>query len=418
MSWSDSRGERPHTVWVGEKRGKVYLAWTEGKKRRLEITETKSVRDDRGRLLARKVKEAQAEADAKIAELKGEKPKRRKAGPLTIREGIDRAFSPTGIYPLDPAEDQYTRQTLDNANAGADLLGVETWAEITPGRIRSVWRQVYDWTGDGANYDKAKKILAALSAIARHLEGEFPDERFPRLPPKWRAELEEHWKKKGTEIKPKRPRHTPEEMAKLYRHRDKADPRLRLALMLGGPLRGGQVTRTRRSDCDLETWTVQIPYVSRRKKAPRVALSLSERAALREALTEGYLSDLEAAYQAGELEDYALFPGEKLRRGKAVVERASKPADRSSLGKWLHTLEKAAGVETVSGRAWYGLRRLFSDLMETATDDDRVKDEAGGWRQGSEMRRTIYQDQEAREIAEQAADARERLRPNTEDSTS
>jgi integrase len=415
--WSESRGDRPCTVWVGERVEKgltVYLRWYEGRKTRWKRAEVASVRDARGRLRATKVREAVEEADQKVLELKGEAPTRSaRRGPLTLGEGVRLAFSQRGPYPLPPAADQYTGQTLAYAEAAVRHLGGPdaTWEGVTPGMIRSVWRKVYEAEG-GAGANKATKVVGAIYRIARWLEGEMPEGRFPRPIPGWRNEVAEHWKRMGREIQPHRPAYDEEEADRLFRARGTADPRLVLALALGAELRGGQVIQTHRSHCDLEgeVWRVQIPFASKRKRAPRLALSPSERAALEYALTQGYLAELEVAYTRGELEDYALFGGGKLRNGRVPVERSAVAMDPSSLRRMLRELERDAGVEHIRGRGWHGLRRLFADLYERV-DDDRVKDRLGGWTAGSEMRRAIYQRQEDESLDVAASEAREQLRP-------
>lgn len=50
----------------------------------------------------------------------------------------------------------------------------------------------------------------------------------------------------------------------------------------------------------------------------------------------------------------------------------------TTLIKLFHELEISAGITPVLGRAWHGIRRAFSALHETATDDARVKDPLGG----------------------------------------
>ncbi|HEU4880880.1 MAG TPA: hypothetical protein VFT45_01505 [Longimicrobium sp.] len=42
-----------------------------------------------------------------------------------------------------------------------------------------------------------------------------------------------------------------------------------------------------------------------------------------EVLSTGYLSEAEAAYQRGEIPDYYLFPGGKLKRGSVPPSRAT-----------------------------------------------------------------------------------------------
>lgn len=41
--------------------------------------------------------------------------------------------------------------------------------------------------------------------------------------------------------------------------------------------------------------------------------------------------------------------------------------------------EKVAGVTTMEGRGWYGMRRVLADQCEEVTDDQRIRDLVGGW---------------------------------------
>jgi hypothetical protein len=66
-------------------------------------------------------------------------------------------------------------------------------------------------------------------------------------------------------------------------------------------------------------------------------------------------------------------------------------------------------VKHVEGRGWYGLRRIATDLAESATTDDRVKDRLGGW-QDSETRKQVYQDRQTDELRTEAAKVRRALR--------
>lgn len=422
--WSETRGDKPHRVWVGERPDKgltVWLRWYLGGKPKYQLTQVKKIRDARGRELERAKQRAQAEADAKIAELKGElRPaRRRRAGPLTLREGVKLAFTERGPYPLDPATHRHTKETKERAEEFIAHLGGEDvlWEEITPGMVRSIWRRVARQYGDGTGYNKAEKTVIALYRIAGWLQGEFPDQRFPAPLKGWRKELAEYWASQGHPVEKHQPRFSPEEGRLLFEHLLEADPRLSLALVLGAELRGGQVIRTRRSDLDLGEGVgigfgkVQIPFVSARKRAPKVTLNELERSAIDAAMTTGYLSLLEAAFQAGELEDYPLFPGGRLAKGKAAVREDLRPLLSTSLGDLLHDLEAKAGVARVPGRAWHGLRRLFTDLYPTATADARLLDHLGGWVQGSTMREGTYQEKQNEAVAAEAARLRARVRP-------
>lgn len=407
-TWSASVGERGFTVWVGELTHKgmaVYLRW--GKPNQYQRTEVGTVRDERGRVLKRKVGEALAEAQSKVEELKGLRPSRKRSGPMTLGDGVARAFSLEGCYPKDPTTDSYTRETLKRVEYAVRLLGgPETlWEEVTPGMIRGIWRKVQRAFPTGGGYNKAQKTVGHFLTIASWLSGEFPDQRFPRAPHRWQGEMRAYWTSLGLSIEPARPRYTAEETAALFAHRDEADPRLLLALMLGAELRGGQVVRTLRASCTLEgeTWVVPIPYRSTKKKAPVLLLNALERAVMRHTLTDGYLAGLEALYRAGEVKDYALFPEGKLKQGRATVKDCEQPMEASTLRGLLKDLERAAKVDNVKGRGWHGLRRAFSDYYATLAVDGRLLDETQGWVRGSTMRERVYQDQEDVQLQKDAS---------------
>lgn len=427
--WSEQVTPRPNTVTAYEradKHGQVYLrAWSHRQKRE-RATKVGTVRDARGRLVAKLLNEARREAREWADELAGEGeaqasgsqpgPKRlREQGPLTLAKGKALAFSDRGRYPLDPAADKHTadfRVALDQAVTllgGGEVL----WQDVTPGMVRSIWRRVRRQHSDGNGYRRAEKMVAALFSVASWLQEEFPEQRFPRPIRRWRSELKEHWAKTGAPVEEHRPRHSPDEVRALFEHRDEADPRVALALVVGAELRGGQLVRTMRSHCNLdgEVWIIRPPSPSLRKRTPKLALNELERFALHQQLTIGYLVDLERAYRGKQIPDYALFPAGKLRGRRAPVERGTKPMHNTTLIKLFHKLEIHAGVTPVEGRAWHGIRRAFSDLYENATEDARVKDQLGGWKPGSEMRRTIYQEAESAELLLAAAAVRARYRP-------
>jgi hypothetical protein len=283
--------------------------------------------------------------------------------------------------------------------------------------IRAIWRRIARETGGQGGHRKAVGIVGTVFRIAGWLASEDPDGRYPRPWRGWQKELREHWRKVGGDATPQRPRYTDQELVALWRHRDQADPRLRLALVLGLELRGGQLVRARRSGLERDEagWTLAVPYGSERKRAPVLRLSATEAAAIEAELATGYLAELEAARQRDALGDYALFPAGKLRDGRVPIARAEKPLTRGSPARMLRDLEKIAGVEHVSGRAWHGLRRLMTDLYETATADARLKDMAGGWAPGSEMRRGIYQEGESDALREQVAQLRDAVRETLEE---
>lgn len=419
--WSETVGEKPHRVTVFERLDKgmvIYLRWWVGGKAKLERAKVGAIRDSRARPSKNKQNEALAEAFAKIEELKGlRKPAKLGAGPLTLRDGIRLAFSDRGCYPHDPKVDDWTGDARRYAELAVDYLegGSVRFEDVTPGMIRAVWRRM-EKAGDG--HDKATKTLIVFFKIAGWLEGEYQSQRFPRPPKGWRQELKEHWHKKGHDTTPFRPRHTIEEITLLFQNREKADPRIALALALGPELRGGQVEGAMRSHCRLKdgVWRIDIPSKSLRKLVPPLILNELEARIFEKALTEGYLSDLEAAFQAGRIKDFSLFPAGRLRKGKAVVERSDKPI--LSFINPFHDFEVAAGVTPVKGRGWHGVRRGMSDfyqnLIKTGViTDARILNQLQGWVPGSAMRERVYQDQESEELVKDASDAR-RFRPGLE----
>lgn len=117
-----------------------------------------------------------------------------------------------------------------------------------------------------------------------------------------------------------------------------------------------------------------------------------------------YLVNYEAVWRAGQIEDYYLFPGSKMRmldpsgrRWTREVRAGIKPLLRDGARVAFMRLGAIAKVEHVEGRGWYGLRRSAADLAESATKDNRVKDRLGGWHD-SETRKTVYQDRQTDEL--------------------
>lgn len=188
-------------------------------------------------------------------------------------------------------------------------------------------------------------------------------------------------------------------------------------LVLGAELRGGQVIRTMRSQCDLSPGAgvgngVVVVKGSGRKGGTVLFLNPEERAVLDTVMQDGHLSLLEAAYQTGELSDYPLFPAGRLRGGRVPTDRKLHPMNRRTVRDLFNALEDAAGVEHVEGRALYGLRRLSTDLAEDSGETDaRVLDRIGGWTPGSKMRQAIYQNQQDAGVLARAAQVRQKIRP-------
>ena len=123
----------------------------------------------------------------------------------------------------------------------------------------------------------------------------------------------------------------------------RVDPRIRLAIELAAECRAGQVLRFTRQllvlpdgvPNDYETaptgslGQVEIPGAGK-KHGEIVVLTPEQRRATEDALS-GYLANYEAAWKAGQIEDYYLFPGSKTWPKQQRPTTASKIA---SAGGW------------------------------------------------------------------------------------
>lgn len=207
------------------------------------------------------------------------------------------------------------------------------------------------------------------------------------------------------------------------------DPRIDLAVNLGGELRIGQVIACMRSALHLEAiehapFGMLLIQGTEQKPSENLVLSQYERDAVDHALAT-YLCEFEATYDAKRLStDYPLFPSGTLRQGIARAAstrrqsyttatektRNGKQLTRDAALKMYREIERAAGVELIAGRAWYGLRRGTTDVAPSLTADRRTLNRLGGWSPGSDMREAIYQDGESVKIGAWAADVRDQLR--------
>lgn len=242
----------------------------------------------------------------------------------------------------------------------------------------------------------------------------------------WRADLFKDWMRiTGVKVKINRPRHSPDEMRRLFAslHDPRIDPRFGLAFDLGGEQRVGQVLRCLRSDLDLTIVALDAITTSPagklgvlhvtgdgKKLASPIMLTASQRAAVDGALA-GYLSHYENAYRAGEISDYPLFPAGRTKEGRSKLVPNPKPLSRDAARKMFMELEEVAGVVHVPGRCWYGVRRVATDLAEDVTTDERVLNSITGHKDSATRR--LYQESERMEILRGAAETREKVRRGT-----
>lgn len=258
------------------------------------------------------------------------------------------------------------------------------------------------------------------------------------VPKRWRKKLAADWiaitKEKPRPIE--RPRHTVEEAQKIMGALDDpgVDPRIRLVMEVGSEARLGQTRRMLRSSLDLSaTGAFGLGRLTVDGSGDKLGverdLTPSDRSDGDHALAT-YLAPLEKAYRSGSIPDYALCPAGRLRYNIApsrrrkgsppsihqvppeVVRdpvRAATPVDDRTLNDWFLELERIAGVTHVPGRAWYGLRRLGSDIAEDHEADARVLNDLTG-HVDSTMRQRVYQERKREKIQARVAHLRHRLR--------
>lgn len=346
---------------------------------------------------------------------------------FTLAEGRAAIFDvDTGRYiPTGDSDRDFNLHEMKRAQRYLE----DTWGPDTPysklpkDASRVIWRKLARAAGSAGRSGKrdAERFIGYLHRTAKWLasKGHIAEAHAPYLDG-WKREFREEWERlTGESTAPTRRRHTDQELELLTEHLDQAEPRLRLMMLIGMELRLGQVRRAMRSHLDLGEGVGAFGLGSLtvagagKKKGAHVHLDPEQRAALDYELNLGYLRECEAAYREGRIKDYSLFPQGRTRRGAIPVrknDRYLRAVGKSTMNGWFKALEEAAGVPHVDGRAWYGVRRITTDLAPTYTKDTRVLDAMGGWSKGSKMREGIYQDEERDEVARAAADARYRMR--------
>lgn len=386
---------------------------------------------------------------------------------LTLEEGFRLALRPKDVG--DGGKYSEGRYKEDVERAVKDIRRVldpsRTWASLHKRDYERLWEAVADvrmgeevWRSDkiraedcdpedefvgmkrNPGYSWALEMTKHLVAIGRWLQDR---KHLPLgtldVPSHWKSELKTTWQELTNEsTDPEKPRYSPEEHGRLLRALPNADPRIRLALTIGAELRLGQVRRTRRSHLSLEPVGAfdagRVTVVGRGKKSGvTIDLTPEEREVIDLALgytdaengnarsgyagprnlpsgASAYLADLEEAYQAGERDDFPLFPQNVYRDGTptAAVDVPSKPMSASYLRELFLELEDLAGVEHRDGRASYGLRRSSTDEAPEVVDDDRVLDNLGGW--ADTRTREDYQARQNPKVSAKAARARREIR--------
>lgn len=378
--------------------------------------------------------EARVAFEERVNQRAGGAPKVDPKAPLTLRAACRLAVDPkTGKYIGKKGWDKDVKSNLERicqvpftvpGQPRIQTLGDLPVDQLRHAHYQALWRWMMEEHVKSGRFGlrAIEMACSALRAAMSWLELEEKIAAGIGMPArKWKAAMQKDWTKITEKpiAAPKRPRYTQEEKAKLFAASAMADPRIRLAFELGAELRLGQViARTRRSEiakyADPFTGTVHdvgvvIVHGAGKKKGADLVLTDDQRAALVEAMTTGYLSELERAYQAREIEDYLLIPGGYMAKGKAQVKHAMQSmGDRAARTYW-YRLEEAAGVEHVKGRGWYGMRRRQADDAEDETPDKRILKKMGGWT--NDQTREKYQDEGRIDLAAKTADVRSRIRP-------
>lgn len=291
--------------------------------------------------------------------------------------------------------------------------------------VSAIARTLANESSDGSGATKAERILTTLVAAANHCAnaGRIDVSR-TTVPKRWKKALREEWTKlTGLNVmQPHRPKYSEAETVRLLAHLDFAHPRLRLILNLTAGYRVLQIAQraTRRSISEGGVFGRRLTFFdAKRMKDVVIDLTPRQQKALEHAWAEGgLLHELEAAYESGEIADYALVPAGKLRDGVAQLRYAARPSAKTDLLKYLHELEDVAGVKRVEKRGFHGLRRTIAKLVARQTGDAELRDLAQGWKPGSGTREMIYdvaeEDEERLGLAAEArARAIEAVAPGT-----
>ena len=105
-----------------------------------------------------------------------------------------------------------------------------------------------------------------------------------------------------------------------------------------------------------------------------------------------------------------MFPAGRLIQGiaKPSGRRTQTAVTRDAALKWFQELEATAGVQSLKGRGWYGLRRIFTDEAMKYTSNEMTLNAFSGT--STQIRNRVYQDQESLEAKIDAARVGEAIR--------
>lgn len=337
------------------------------------------------------------------------------AKPLTLAEGIERAVDPNrGIFPVETKQALLTRRLTKRA---AEILGDHlTWAELTPGTLQYLIRTLARESENGGGARSAEYTCIGLYTIAGWLRQEQLIPESAALPKRgWKTKLKDEWRAlTGRRVEPERPRHSVEEVSRIFAALPQGDPRLRLLIELAAELRVGQAVRAQRSDLILEAVGGYglgrfVVHGAGKKHGEIVDLHPELRTLVDEILTTCYLADAEAAYQRGEIGEYYLFRGQAPEKQGSDRSLPGQTVNPKALREMFYRVKKLAGVEHQPGRAFYGLRRQATYLAPEFAQDARVVNRLSGHTESTTPER-IYQDPRNERVRARAAEARREMR--------
>lgn len=437
--WSASVGFLPHKVVVYEEPARewtLYLRWRAGgnwRKRSLR----RPLRTVRGKIDPELQRWAMEQAAAQYARLVAGVPDAERAptAPLTVAQGLAKAIDPkAGKYPTDTYHRREVEREMKRAIRawGADTA----WTDIKRANLRTLWRdRIRELRAEEETGLRGAEItVSRVLAVAQWLRDE---ELIPTgacvAPRTWRQELRADWLELTGERgipRPQQPRYTIEESRALLRVASEMDPRYHLLLALCAELRPGQGLRARRSDLDLDHKTFTI-YGRGHKKGEIVKLTAGQMRVAREAITTGFLRDLEE-----HCADYPLFPGGQMPGGRRYQWRDPDGGERASRGPTAPTAtverhadaapigmgairdlhrkaEKRAGIAHMDGRGPYGMRRAAVDGAKARKISREGLKALGGW-SDTQMPDQVYADQEMEYARDEAREIRAKIRGEEE----
>ena len=192
-NWSVSFGAYGSTIRLSEREpgGTLYVLWVDntGKQRKRSLGH-------------RDRKRGKQEALELSQQLASGARTQKAVTPLTLREGVTRAFDPLhGMYGGPSRHVGDTRRAVDRA---LSILGDDlAWEELTPGRITYLVRILARDSRNGRGARSAELMCIALYTIANWLRQELLIPTSAALPKRaWKAAVRQEWEARtGARVK-------------------------------------------------------------------------------------------------------------------------------------------------------------------------------------------------------------------------